>query len=435
MRPSLPANISPAKQLRQMTNLNAAWRQVKANADQSASPDIREKSRQFERDLFTNLNRIQRQLQTKTFTFKPADGVIIRRIGKKGRPIVVAPIESRIVQRALLNVIQSKTSITKELMAGFNYGGVPGPNFGVPAAIAKAVATMQNSRYYIRTDIRSFFVNVPRAKAIEDILLQIRDDDFGDIFRNATKTEIKDIEKYGDDVNLFPLYETGVAQGSALSPLLCNYLLRDFDRLMNDRGITCIRYIDDFIIFANSKSSAFKALEAGINHLKSLGLDAYNPENPDHIEKAEHGSTNTEVHFLGCELLKNRIRPSKEKQEELLSKINEIFNNCLQQIKIDPKQAIKHINSGATFSSAIIAATNVIRGWGNTYSFCSDDRLMKNIDIEIEKLFSKFKNSYRNRSNNLSSDDKRRSIGLFMLDDCNKDDSEESARSLIKTRQ
>ena len=44
-----------------------------------------------------------------------------------------------------------------------------------------------------------------------------------------------------------------------------------------------------------------------------------------------------------------------------------------------------------TYAGAISTASNIVRGWGNTYSFCNDDRLMRNIDMQIDRRLASFR--------------------------------------------
>ena len=54
-------------------------------------------------------------------------------------------------------------------------------------------------------------------------------------------------------------------------------MLREFDRALNGRGVTCVRYIDDFLLLAPSKKAAEKALVTGLRMLTALNLEAYSP--------------------------------------------------------------------------------------------------------------------------------------------------------------
>lgn len=411
--------------------LYEAWSIVRANGLASSSLETREEIKQFERNLPRNIQKIARQLRTGKFVFEPARGILLKKRSGGSRPVVKAPIPSRIVQRAILDVVQAIPSISSELKAGFNFGGVTGSGFGVPGAIAKALRASQQSAYYIRTDIKSFFVDVPRDIALKLILSEIDDPQFGDLLKQATDTELQDMLHLGESAKLFPLEEEGVAQGSCLSPLLCNYLLKDFDRAMNDRGIVCVRYIDDFIVFGSSRKATFKAFNAGLKLLAKLGLSAYNPESIDEREraKADHGSTDADIRFLGCDIRKDRVRPSDASKARLLKDIRTIFSTALGAMR-DPLFAAR---SGASYAETIVSASHKIRGWGNTYSFCTDDQLMLNIDIQISSYLKAFGEGVNKRLRQLNANDKRRITGLWCLEDSNQDQGPGSTRAAVAT--
>src|SRR6202022_1180606 len=97
------------------------------------SESTRDSIEVFSTDFEKNLKRIQQRLKSNTFKFPLAHGVAIEKKGKSTiRPIVITPIETRIVQRAILDVILSFKEINKILSAGFNFGGIS--EGGVPKA-------------------------------------------------------------------------------------------------------------------------------------------------------------------------------------------------------------------------------------------------------------------------------------------------------------
>ena len=393
---------------------------MRAKARKSTSLETRAEAHRFAAAEARNLERIGEQLRKKTFKFAPSKAVLLSKPGKKGkRPVVIAPISSRIVQRALLNIAQAQPQISATLTAGFNFGGVEGPNFGVPAAVRKAQRVALEKPYYIRTDIKSFFVKVPRDAALKKIFDVIADESLQGSFKDATDTELEDCAKFGEDVKLFPIDEEGVAQGSCLSPLLCNLLLSDFDRLMNDRSIVCIRYIDDFILFANDKKSASKALASGRKHLDSLGLDVYDPDSndPEERRKADQGLVRHGFDFLGCTVQGELTRPTTKNRTRLRDNVKCIFDEALNAMS-DPAKAAASRN---TYADAIHAASLIIRGWGNTHAFCTDRAMMKSEDGNLNKLFAEFNRHVKLRLRRLSDLDKRRALGLFALQDCNVD--------------
>ncbi|MBI2993626.1 MAG: hypothetical protein HYY48_05550 [Gammaproteobacteria bacterium] len=411
-------NASLYARVQKPETLDRAWRVIQENGLKSDSRETREDIRQFSIQSRRHLNRLNRQLRTRRFRFEPARGALVRKKkGKSERPIVIAPIESRIVQRAILDVVQSIPEIQRTLTAGYNFGGIAGPEFGVPPAIAKAVSAGKESKYYIKTDIKSFFTAVPRQRAVDLIKAHTFDPQFNALLVEATTTELKDLQSFGDKLRLFPLCDEGVAQGSCLSPLLCNLLLADFDVQMNRRGIICIRYIDDFILFAPSQKAAFKALQYALELLQEMGLSAYDPRdsNPVEREKSSHGQSIRGFTFLGCDIQQDRIRPTRAKRSELKQKTRTILHECLNSIS-DPRTALF---SRKTSADAILDASRIIRGWGNTYSFCNDERLFHSLDLELQNIFVDFQRRFGQKISSMEILDRRRSFGLFPLVDCN----------------
>lgn len=411
--------VTLSAKVRQKNNLNAAWRHIRSNAMKSSSSETIREVDKFEIDLTSNLDRIERELRNGKFKFPPSRGVAVKKPGKSTkRPLVIAPIKNRVVQRAILNVLQAIPQISSTLKSGFNFGGVEGKNFGVPAAVKKAFDTAKTSKYFIRTDIKSFFVNVPREKALQTVLCYSDDPVFNELARQATVTELDNLASLSpEEQRIFPLYDEGVAQGSCLSPLLCNMYLAEFDRAMNERGIVCIRYIDDFILFGPNKKFTKKAFDAALAHLERLGLTAYNPEDSQSKGKAEEGDTEAGFEFLGCHISPSSIIPAKKNRQLLLIKIENIFSDALMATA-SPRDAIK---SGKSYGSTVRNASNTVQAWGNTFSFCNDERIMNNLDEKLHELFTKFNIEYRERIQAVDRLNQRRLLGFHSLKDCKKD--------------
>src|ERR1700731_2030759 len=99
--------------LRKFGNLFEAWHHVRSCARRSRSSAIREAAEDFERRSHSALRGIQTRLAKHTYKFPAAEGLLKDKRkrelqNKPPRPIVLADIESRIVQRAILQCLQPK---------------------------------------------------------------------------------------------------------------------------------------------------------------------------------------------------------------------------------------------------------------------------------------------------------------------------------------
>lgn len=399
-------------QVRSIKTLRKAWVAIYQNGIRSTSPETRKEIVKFSEDVETHLARIANQLRKGKFKFVPAHGVAIKKKGKNSkRPIVLSPIPNRIVQRALLDVIQTLPEVITIQKSWQNFGGVP--EIGVPEAVTTAYEAMLKNQHFIRTDIQAFFVNIPRAAALAKITQFTNSDGaFNELLVGATEVELDNVAELALDAQLFPLEEIGVAQGSCLSPLLCNLLLEEFDRKMNERGVVCIRYIDDFILFAPTEQKVNKAFKNAKQYLGSLGLSVYDPA-IDH-GKAERGISRSGFDFLGCSIKEDNVRPSKEAVRRVRDRVKELIQDSLS-LASDP---IRAVEMHKTYPETLQAISRVLQGWANTYVYCTDRRLIQNVDQEIDNDLSEYKKKIHHIHSRLSKQDKRRLEGVYLLQDC-----------------
>jgi RNA-directed DNA polymerase len=99
--------------VRSEQNIFAAWRHVKRSALHSNNMKISGMASEFDHEHQRYLRRFATQLREGRFKFDPVDGVLkdkSKRIaqGKEPRPIVISTLKSRVVQRAILQVLQPR---------------------------------------------------------------------------------------------------------------------------------------------------------------------------------------------------------------------------------------------------------------------------------------------------------------------------------------
>jgi RNA-directed DNA polymerase len=373
---------SPLERLRARGTLRSAWLRVREAARRS-SPATRAEASRFEENADRHLARIAAQLREGRFVFAQARGIACARPGKGPRPIVVAPIESRIVQRAILDVLRALPGLgAADLEASTSFGGVP--DRGTAGAVAAAIDAVRSGHVvYLRSDIASFFRKIPRRRALDQILTYVDDPGFARLLDEATRTELDNLAELGEAASIFPEDDTGVPQGCALSTLLGNAILRDFDARMNGRGMVCLRYVDDFLLLGREASHVKKAFASAQRVLGELGFEAYDPAiDPG---KAATGSTARGFEFLGCEIKGGRAAPSRAKREELFGRVDALLRRSERFFeRPDPREA-----SRLGLAPTLHAVGRLIEGFRASYRFCQADEVFaalgRAVDGRVEK--------------------------------------------------
>ena len=234
--------------------LHKAWRRIRSNGLRSKADETRQAIEDFERTTNRNISRIQSRLRSGEFKFDPQKGVLKTKSSGGKRGIVMASVHNRVVERALLDVLQDKVEIARQ--AGkqpSSFGGVP--HRSVPHALKFLYDAFETGHtYYIRSDISGFFDRITRKSVLGRIKQDTDDTRLLALLEEATTVTLGNGEVLGEDRRVFPTDEQGVAQGSPLSPLFGNILLQPFDERFNERGVLCARFIDDFVLLGTTQT-------------------------------------------------------------------------------------------------------------------------------------------------------------------------------------
>lgn len=255
------------KRATEQRQLDIAWRKIRENGISSDSLDTRMAVKDFDRNTNGNIRRLQRRLRKNEFVFDLQTGVLKKKGSGGFRGIVMASVNNRIVERALLNELQNNSEFVRTVnMQPTSVGGVP--DRSVPhglAIINKAIE--EGYKYFIRSDISGFFDAVPRGQVLAKIASQTEDKAFMQLLSKATEVCLKNENALGENRKVFPTNAEGIAQGSPLSPLFGNILLYEFDQKFNTRGIICVRFIDDFVLLSKKPEQVKKAFQSAKAYL------------------------------------------------------------------------------------------------------------------------------------------------------------------------
>jgi len=403
----------PIERVRSLKTLGKAWSAVRKNARLSKTEETRNEAARFEADAIEHIGRIQRQLQSNSFKFLPALGKKIPKKNKTSfRPLVIAPLESRIVQRAVHDVLVAIPPIQKYVKTPHSFGGVrknaDEKLAAVPAAIEAVLMAIGNGYVYVvRSDISDFFTKIPKSKVTELICEVVHDDAFIKLFSEAIQVELANLSHLRSSALAFPIEDIGVAQGNSLSPLLGNMYLYDFDHQLNsDSNVRCLRYIDDFIILASSRSAANEAFDKARKILASLGLSASDA-------KTFRGNANDGFEFLGIEIITGFLRPSADSRKRLMNNVESILSES--EAGFNSLVATKTLETRLGFINTLKRVSSAMHGWGKHYWFCNDNKCLSHLDKDISRLLRQYFACYSKTRNRLSETEAWTQLGVEAL--------------------
>jgi RNA-directed DNA polymerase len=401
-----------------MRVLLGAWHAIRRNSETSKSPKTKEEARKFGRDLPANLRRIQNQLRN-GYRFRPAKGATpAKGAGKVGkRPLVIAPLADRIVQRAILDVLQDAPdlpAIQEVLSVSTSIGGIR--DRGVDTALDLIdTAHAEGARHVAGSDIAGFFTKIRRNVVADFVRSSVNDDEFAELFQRAMTVELANADAIAsDDLHMFPTGTDGVAQGCPLSAFAGNVVLRQFDAAMNDRGVTCIRYIDDFIVLGATRSRVVKAMASAKAMLGDLGMEIYDPETSP--KKAFLGTITEGKVFLGYEVIPGLYPPSQSAQAGLIDRIEAELRSGKGAMR-DAAKGAPVITHAKSYAHTLAAIDKIIHGWASSFrrSRCQQSRVA--LDRRIDRLLNDFEFYYRRQLETLDAVGKRRVTGVRLLQD------------------
>lgn len=391
--------------------LLGAWQRVRRSGLSSKSETTRQAVRSYEASIESHLSGISEQVASGVFDFGPARGVLIPRPGKEPRPLLVAAIPARIVQRALLDVLQEVEEIRNLFTSPFSFGGLPGGS--VERAIRTACEAIEAGKTYcLRSDIGGFFTRIPRGNVLEMVGGVLPDDSLSEMLEKATNLEIANLSELGEYRALMPSEFEGIAQGCCLSPLFGNILLHDFDNGMNAEGVTTLRYIDDFLILGPDRRTVQKAFASANAILKRFALDAYKPG--DGSGKAAAGPTRKGMEFLGCWITPRAIEPTRSAREAFVSRIETELRHARANLKRAAEGDYRR-----SLVSTLLKISRMIEGWTKQYSFCNPTKAFQSVDSRIDKHVQTYLGSFFSayRKSKPSMKERRRLLGIWLATD------------------
>ena len=252
--------------------------------------------RDYEQNLEGNLADLHARIHRGAYRPLPSRRVHIPKPDGGQRPLAVAALEDKIVQRATAAVLGA---IYEEDFLGFSYGFRPGR--GAHDAMDALVVGIERRKvnFIVDADIRSFFDTVS-----QDWLIRFVEHRIGD--RRIIRLIRKWLRAGVLEDGIVTVSERGTAQGAVISPLLANIYLHYALDLWAERwrqrdaagDMIIVRYADDFIVGFEHEADARRFLDALRQRLAEFALSLH-PEKTRLIEFGRNAEENRKRRGLG----------------------------------------------------------------------------------------------------------------------------------------
>jgi RNA-directed DNA polymerase len=244
-----PENIGSGLLLAVLTreNLQRAWKRVKANKGAAGIDGL--DIDQTAAHLRTAWPIIRDQLLSGTYRPMPVRRVMIPKPGGGERELGIPTATDRLIQQALLQVLQP---ILDPTFNKHSYGFRPGRS-AHDAVLAAQSYVQSGRRIVVDVDLEKFFDRVNHDILIDRLSKRVGDAGIIRLIRAYLNSGIMI-----DGVVRGRMM--GTPQGGPLSPLLANVLLDEVDKELERRGHCFVRYADDANVYVRSRKAGERVM-------------------------------------------------------------------------------------------------------------------------------------------------------------------------------
>lgn len=241
---------------------------------------------------------------------------------------------------------------------------------------------------YIKTDFSAFYDNIDRKVLLSILYKYSLDNRALDLISKAIEIPTKAGGKNDPEV----INEYGIPQGLAISNILSDLYLRDFDKMAKSTADSYLRYVDDVLILNPYQEDPINTFDKFITD-QHLHLSF-------HPDKTKEGILQEDsLDFLGYEF---RHGKTYVRQANVTSFFNRIAKECVDFKKKfeNPLLRPEYLKEDDEFINARIhrlnlsitgiKAKNKYYGWVHYYQQIDDVNLLSMIDRKIKNRFLRF---------------------------------------------
>ena len=239
--------------------------------------------RTYEADLDHRIEALHARVHRGAYRALPSRRRYIPKPDGRARPLAVAALEDKIVQKATAAVLNA---IYEEDFLGFSYGFRPGrgQHDALDALVVGITGTRVN--HILDCDIRSFFDAVSQEWLVRFLEHRIADPRIIRLIRKWLRAGVL-------EDGIVTISDSGTGQGSVISPTLANVYLHYVFDLWAERwrrreatgDMIIVRYADDLVLGFEHEADARRFWDAMRERLEEFALSLH----PDKTRLIEFG--------------------------------------------------------------------------------------------------------------------------------------------------
>jgi RNA-directed DNA polymerase len=247
-------------------------------------------------DLDSNVQNLLTRLHRGSYRAQPSRRASIPKADGRQRPLGIASLEDKIVQRAVVEVLDA---IYETDFLGFSYGCRPGRSaHDALDALATGILRKQVN-WVLDADLRDFFTSLDQGWLMRFLEHRIGDKRVLRLIQKWLSAGVIEQGSWSEST-------VGVPQGASVSPLLANvYLHYVFDQRAQQwrkrharGGMVMVRYVDDFVVGFEQQGEAEQFLRDLRERLARFALELH-PEKTRLIEFGRFAAPHRAAQGLG----------------------------------------------------------------------------------------------------------------------------------------